>query len=128
MNFKCPNCTYDLVGLGRQITPRCPECGADVDPAHLAKEWQRKLSRRWTLFYLTPVLSLPGLALMIVGQPILAFLMGAALCYRALRLDGELYGNAETGFSLALTSIAISLTYTVLTTILMGVLAAFLLS
>jgi hypothetical protein len=83
----CPDCGYDLTGLNVQC---CPECGTGTDWLARRHVWQRLSSRRWRWFMLAPLISLPGVLLAGIGQPILSFGLSTIFAYRALKFDDEI--------------------------------------
>lgn len=59
-NSTCPNCGYDITGLGRP--EHCPECG--IDPAPLPKSVH--FDRKALINYLFTTVTLPSLTLALV--------------------------------------------------------------
>ncbi len=84
MSTLCPDCGYDLSGLNVQC---CPECGTGTDSLSRRHVWERISTRRWRWFVLAPLISLPGVLLAGIGQPILSFGLSTIFAYRALRFD-----------------------------------------
>lgn len=118
MKEQCPSCRYDLSGLdGVQL---CPECGEHIESAAVVRAWISQVKRRWSYFYLSPILALPGLIFFGVGQPILSVVLGTIFGYRALSLDVELFGGDSTRVGNACQAVAMSVSWTVVTTALLA--------
>lgn len=92
----CPQCSYDLTGLVGDY-PVCPECGIPAHAQHIDAFWSKRVSARWRWFVMCPLLSLPGLILCLIGQPVIA-LIGCVICaYRAFELEDRVKGDTPAG-------------------------------
>lgn len=89
----CPKCRYDLTGLDRDEVRLCPECGAETSHFAIIVVHRRRRQRLWKLFYLSPVLALPGCAGYAVGQPILSMVLCTFFAYRAMVLEDRIHNR-----------------------------------
>ena len=121
----CPKCGYDLSGLPVTQATTCPECGTPADLVNLATGWDRRLSNRWSLFLWSPIISLPGLLLFLVGHPIVSWVLGTVLAYRAFDLEQRLRGGPRSGpFILLFQSTLLALSWTAGACVILWIAAA----
>lgn len=112
----CVGCGYDLSGLDAERVQQCPECGAAIDTdltmAILAKE----SARRWRLVMLSPVFALPGLLVVVIGQPMICFALAAGFAYRALTLDDLVHRRPGSRFGRGVQAVGLALVWTLFST------------
>lgn len=91
MTTLCPQCGYDLSGHDGNREHRCPECGLEV---RLMSIWNNRVRRDrlrrrlWRLFFVSPVVAAPGLAIAVPLYPLICFLLSAVFAYAAIRAKG----------------------------------------
>ncbi len=108
----CVQCGYDLAGLASRGIWVCPECGATISSDNTRLILARESARRWRLAVLSPVFALPGLLVLIVGQPVLCFALAAGFAYRAIEFDDEMLQRPSSRFGRFLQAFLFGLVWT----------------
>lgn len=124
----CVECGYDLSGLDNRIFAICPECGSKIDPNATTVLLERASARRWKHVFLSPIYALPGVLLLVVGQPVLSFVMAAVFAYRAMSMDDAIERREASAILRATQAVMLAIAWTtfssgVLAMIVMGIVA-----
>jgi hypothetical protein len=119
----CPTCGYDLTGLEQRSGAVCPECGGRIDSSAIIILWRKACDRAFLMFFLAPIMALPGLIFYVVGQPVLCFALAWFFGYRAMSRTDKLLGVRNQQVINILASLVLAFAWTVLSFALLSLAA-----